>query len=93
MKVYAVLFRWEDIHELEGIFLTKPSALNYIYNQALERGLHTPDDIWIEKREVSEEVKRYSKEDTDALVKGWGCDSEEEKKEFLENLKSELLDL
>ena len=48
MKVFAVLFGWEDINELEGIFLTKPSALNYIYNQALERGLHTPDDIWIE---------------------------------------------
>ena len=51
MKVYVVNFCYEHDQNTEGVFLTRQDARNYIYNEALERGLYE-DEIWIEETEL-----------------------------------------
>ena len=60
MKVYLVEFEYDGEHTVEGIFKTRRDARNYIYNQALERGLYE-GEIWISERVVGTESRMDDK--------------------------------
>ena len=70
MKVYVVLFHYEEETQVEGVFKTKQDAKNYVVNHSVEYGW-CEGEISIEEFELDIEIRK-SKEDLIKDIKA--CD-------------------